>query len=56
MKVKIEVILEMESGEYELTMHNLTNPGQSVEYDRIMKLMERVFDTWRPENKVDSEK
>lgn len=46
MKVKCEILLETETGEYELKVHNVSNPGEPVDYARLRKALELVFDSW----------
>lgn len=46
MQVKCEILLEMETGEYELKVHNVSSPGEPVEYGQLKKVLERVFVSW----------
>jgi hypothetical protein len=46
MQVKCEILLEMETGEYELKVHNVSSPGEPVDYDKLKKVLERVFVSW----------
>ena len=46
MRVKCEIILELDTGDYELKLHNLTEPGEPIDQARIMKVLERVFQSW----------
>lgn len=44
MKVRCDIILDLDTGEYELTVHNLSNPGESMDYLHIRRVLRRMFE------------
>lgn len=46
MDVKCEIFLELDTGDYELKLHNLSEPGEPMDQARIMKILKRVFASW----------
>lgn len=43
MKVKCEVSMDLESGDYELRFWNVSNPGQDIEYNEVKHMLEQIF-------------
>lgn len=44
MKVHCDVILDLDSGDYELTVNNLSQPGQPMDYLLIRRVLRRMFE------------
>ncbi len=44
MKVHCDVILDLETGDYDLKVFNLTHPGEPMDYMRIRAVLKRVFE------------
>ena len=42
MKVKITFEYDTENGEYEMTVNNLTNPGQGIPLENIQEAIRRI--------------
>jgi hypothetical protein len=43
MKVKCEIVIDLESGDYEMTVRNLSKPGESMDLLRIRRALEAIF-------------
>ena len=43
MKVRCEIVLDMETGDYELRFHNATEPGERMDYKQIQEALRRVI-------------
>jgi hypothetical protein len=43
MNVKCEIILDLESGEYDIRFHNLSAPGEPMDYLKIRPALARVL-------------
>ncbi len=43
MKVRIEMEIDLHSGEYDVRFHNLTRPGADVDVGRLPELVHRVL-------------
>jgi len=43
MEVRVIVDLNMETGEYEVTFKNISNPGESMEYSDVAVVLQRVL-------------
>lgn len=44
MKVRIEMEIDLNSGEYDVRFHNLTRPGADVDVARLPQLVHRVLE------------
>ena len=44
MKVRIELEIDLHSGEYDVRFHNLTQPGADVDVGRLPQLVHRVLE------------
>ena len=44
MKVKFEVILNTDNGEYEIRFQNLSSPGEDVEYAEVKYMLTEIFE------------
>ena len=44
MKVRIEMEIDLHSGEYDVRFHNLTQPGADVDVGRLPELVHRVLE------------
>lgn len=42
MKVKLTFEYDTESGEYEMTVNNITNPGQGIPLKNIQEAIQRI--------------
>jgi hypothetical protein len=51
MRVKCEIYLEIDTGNYELKLHNLSAPGESIDQVRVRKALEKVLRSWDEELK-----
>ncbi len=49
MKVKCEITMELDSGDFELEFHNLTEPGAAIDYERIKRIVGRIIAQWEAE-------
>lgn len=43
MKVRCEVNLNTDSGEYEIRFWNMTSPGSDIEYNEIQSMLKSIF-------------
>lgn len=43
MRVKIEVEMETEDGEYNVVFRNISDPGEDMDYKEVMTILQRVF-------------
>lgn len=43
MKVKCEVLVDTESGEFEVTFHNESNPDEPIEYNALRSILFKIF-------------
>jgi len=43
MKVKCEVTIDTESGDYEVQYWNVSEPGESIVYSDVSPLLKRIF-------------
>ena len=53
MQVRITIDLEWETGEYDIVFKSLSDPGSSIDYTTLRKVLNRVFTDL--DNKVDCE-
>jgi hypothetical protein len=44
MKVRCEIVLDMETGDYELCFHNATHPGERMDYVQVREALRRVIE------------
>lgn len=44
MKVRCDITLDLETGDYDLKVHNLTKPGEPMDYLRIRAVLRRIFE------------
>lgn len=44
MKIKCEIELNTDTGEYEIQFWNLSKPGQSIVYTDVLPVLKRIFD------------
>lgn len=51
MRVKCEIFLELDTGDYELKLHNLSAPGEPMDQAHIMEALEKVLLSWEDEQK-----
>jgi hypothetical protein len=42
-KVKIEIVVDMESGDYDLKFFNISNPGQGIDYFKLLSIVSKVL-------------
>ena len=45
MKVRIEIEIDLHSGEYDVRFHNLTSPGGDVDVGRLPQVVARVLES-----------
>ena len=43
MKIKCEIEMDLESGEYDIVFRNVSNPGESIEYNEVQEFLKQVF-------------
>jgi hypothetical protein len=41
-KVRCEIQLDLDTGDYDFKVHNLTTPGEPVDYEKIRTILKRV--------------
>ncbi len=44
MKVQCDIVLDLETGSYDLKFHNLTQPGAAMDYVRLRKVLRRIIE------------
>jgi len=52
MKAKCEIVFDLETGDYDVRFHNLSEPGEPMDYLRLRPALQRVladFDEHRME-------
>lgn len=49
-KVGVETTIDLDTGEYNVTVKNISEPGKPVEYHELKNALNKVFSNW--ENKV----
>ena len=42
-KVQLKLDIDMDSGDYEIKFHNLSHPGESIDYSELQKLLSQVL-------------
>jgi len=47
MKLKVVVELDTDSGDYSLEQHNLSNPGEGIDYHLLIEALTRIFGDFR---------
>ena len=43
MKIQCEILLDLDTGSYDVRFHNLTEPGAPMDYQRIRPVLQKVF-------------
>ncbi len=46
MKVKCAITVELDTGNFELKVENITKPGEPIDYTKLKEVMKRVFERW----------
>ena len=54
MKVRIEMEIDLQSGEYDVRFHNLTHPGADVDLARLPQVVHQVLENVAENNERDS--
>lgn len=54
MKVRIEMEIDLNSGEYDVRFHNLTRPGADVDVARLPTLVHRVLENVAENREADA--
>ena len=55
MKAKCEIVFDLETGDYDVRFHNLSEPGKPMDYLRLRPALQRVlqdFDEHRMEEEA----
>ena len=45
-KIRCRIEVNLETGDYEIFLENITNPGQPMDYHHIRKTMTKVLTDW----------
>jgi hypothetical protein len=53
MKVRIEMEIDLHSGEYDVRFHNLTQPGADVDVARLPQMVTRVLENVAENHRAD---
>ena len=43
MMIKFEILLDVETGTWDLVVRNLTHPGESMDYIQIRRVLHKIF-------------
>jgi len=43
MKIKCEIILDTDNGDYNMVFNNLTKAGEPIEYNELTNFLKKVF-------------
>lgn len=43
MKVRCEIDLNVDTGEYEMKFWNMSHPGRTIEYNEVRSMVKKVF-------------
>jgi hypothetical protein len=43
MKIKVETVFDAITGDYEMKFHNLSNPGEGMDYGMIKNMLIKIF-------------
>jgi diguanylate cyclase (GGDEF)-like protein len=46
MRVKCEITVDLDDGAFELKVQNLSSPGEAIDYEQLMKVLQKVFEKW----------
>lgn len=43
MKIQCDILLDLDTGNYDLRFHNLSEPGAAMDYKRIRRVLKKVL-------------